>query len=32
MNAWALVKSVSLRGHSFTAPATTITSGASPDA
>jgi molybdate transport system ATP-binding protein len=30
MNAWALVKSVSLRGHSFAVPATT--SAASPDA
>jgi molybdate transport system ATP-binding protein len=30
MNAWALIKSVSLRGHSFAVP--TITSAASPDA
>jgi molybdate transport system ATP-binding protein len=32
MNAWALVKSVSLRGHSFAVPAAAITSAASPDA
>jgi molybdate transport system ATP-binding protein len=32
MKAWALVKSVSLRGHSFAAPAPAITSAASPDA
>jgi len=32
MNAWALVKSVSLRGHSFTLPAPATTSAASPDA
>jgi len=32
MNAWALVKSVSLRGHSFAVPAPATTSAASPDA
>jgi molybdate transport system ATP-binding protein len=32
MNAWALIKSVSLRGHSFAGPTPTITSAASPDA
>ncbi len=32
MNAWALVKSVSLRGHSFVVPAPATTSAASPDA
>jgi molybdate transport system ATP-binding protein len=32
MKAWALVKSVSLRGHSFAVPAAATTSTASPDA
>ncbi len=32
MNAWALVKSVSLRGHSFPVPIAATTSAASPDA
>lgn len=32
MRAWALVKSVSLRGHSFAAPSTAVTSGGSPNA
>jgi molybdate transport system ATP-binding protein len=32
MSTWALVKSVSLRGHSFAGPAPAITSAASPDA
>jgi molybdate transport system ATP-binding protein len=32
MNTWALVKSVSLRGHSFAGPTSAITSAASPDA
>jgi ABC-type molybdate transport system ATPase subunit len=32
MNTWALVKSVSLRGHSFAVPTPAITSAASPDA
>jgi len=32
MNAWALVKSVSLRGHSFAVAAAPVTSVASPDA
>jgi len=32
MNTWALVKSVSLRGHAFAVPAPAITSAASPNA
>jgi molybdate transport system ATP-binding protein len=32
MNVWALVKSVSLRGHSFAVPTPALTSAASPDA
>ena len=32
MNTWALVKSVSLRGHSFAVPAPATTSAASPNA
>jgi molybdate transport system ATP-binding protein len=32
MNAWALIKSVSLRGHSFVGPTPAITSAASPNA
>ena len=32
MSAWALLKSVSLRGHSFAAPAPATTSAAFPNA